>query len=110
MIYLASPYSHPDKEVRHDRFVAACVYAGSLMQKNKHVYSPIAHTHPIAELCELPTGWEYWKEFDTIMLRVCSEVRVLCIPGWKESKGIAAELEMARGMGLPITYSEEGCE
>lgn len=47
MIYLASPYSHPDPAVEELRFEAACEAACKLMQQGHHVFSPIAHTHPV---------------------------------------------------------------
>ncbi len=49
MIYLASPYSHPDAVVREYRFRAACQAAASVMRSGQHVFSPIAHSHAIAE-------------------------------------------------------------
>lgn len=110
VIYVASPYSHPDDAERERRFRAVCLYCGMLMQDGCHVYSPIAHSHPIASLCSIPTPWDYWKELDEKMLAMCSAVYVLMLPGWAESKGVAAEVEIARTCGKMITHIPEGVD
>jgi len=48
LIYLASPYSHPDPSVRQERYEAACKATAAMMRQGYHVYSPIAATHPPA--------------------------------------------------------------
>lgn len=104
VIYLANPYSHEDPEVRRGRARAAARYAGQLMNDGQVVYSPITHCHPIAELIDLPKGWDFWKRFDTEMIRRCDEMIVLCLEGWRESRGVQAEIRIAEEMGLPISY------
>ena len=104
MIYLACPYSHPDPAVREQRFDAVNKAAARLMADGRHVFSPISHTHPIALVGELPLGWDYWQEYDRIMLAACSEVIVLILDGWQQSKGVQGEIAIARDMGLPISY------
>jgi hypothetical protein len=55
MIYLASPYSHPDPAVREARFREACRAAAKLMRLGQPAFSPIVHGHPIA-VYGLPNG------------------------------------------------------
>lgn len=107
LIYLASPYSHPDHDVREQRFQLACAAASRLMANGKHVFSPIAHTHPIALAGDLPKNWEYWKSYDQRMLRCCDEIHVLLLDGWQESVGVAAEMEIAKAIGLPLFYMDQ---
>ena len=102
MIYLASPYTDPDPVVMEQRFDAVCRKAGELMKVGEVVYSPIAHTHPIAVRTGLPRDWEYWQRFDREMLRGASEVRILKLPGWETSKGVNAERAIARELGIPV--------
>ena len=102
--YLASPYSHPSAVVREQRFQAACRAAAALMQQGRVVYSPIAHTHPIAVLCDLPKGWEYWRQYDEAFLAASSEVVVLMLDGWQESASVRAEIEIAERDGKPVRY------
>jgi hypothetical protein len=104
LIYLASPYSHPEEAVREARFVDACMAAGALMAAGLHVFSPIAHTHPIAVRCDLPTGWDFWEAQDTAYLNACAGVIVLMLPGWIDSKGIMGEVAIANARGIPVRH------
>ncbi len=66
MIYLASPYSHPDARVRQRRFEEACQAAAAITRAGLSVFSPISHSHPIARY-GVPTGWDYWGLCRTIV-------------------------------------------
>lgn len=106
LIYLATPYSHPDQAVMEARFDAACRVTGELMQQGRKAFSPIAHTHPIAVRCDLPRGWDFWHAYDLAMLQACTELIVVKMPGWEQSKGIAGEIEIMKQLGKPISYME----
>lgn len=88
------------------RFEAACRVAGVLMNQGEIVYSPIAHTHPIAVRCDLPRGWDYWRQFDYDMLAAAQKLVVVKMDGWEQSRGIAGEIEIAATLGKPIEYME----
>ena len=107
LVYLASPYSDPDPAVREQRFQAVCRAAAHLMRRGVLVFSPIAHTHPIA-LCGLPGGWEFWQKYDRVVLEACKAVAVLMLDGWDASKGIWGEVEIAGRLGLPVVYLDPG--
>lgn len=104
LIYLASPYSHPDYAVRMTRFVQVCALAARLIRQGYLVFSPIAHTHPIAINGDLPLGFDYWEQFDTRLIGVCDEVWVYKLPGWEQSVGIQAEISIAAELGKPVSY------
>lgn len=105
MIYLASPYSHPSEEVRVQRFDAVCKKAASMMRQGLFVFSPIAHTHPIAAY-GLPKGWEFWEKYDRMFLQACHKVVVLMLDGWRDSVGVQAEIKIAEQMGMEVEYME----
>jgi len=73
------------------------------MRDRRPVFSPIAHSVPIARF-GLPTTWDYWEAVDRRHLEVCDEVVVLTLPGWQESQGVQAELRIAAALGKPIRY------
>lgn len=104
LIYLATPYSHEDPVIRQQRFEIVNRVAASLMSDGNYIFSPISHTHPIALAGDLPTCWDYWEQYGRVMLSACVSLYVLCQPGWKESKGVTAEIVIAEEMGLPIEY------
>ncbi len=105
MIYLASPYSHPDESMRVERFENACSAAAALMTKGQNVYSPIAHTHPIACYGELPKGWDFWEQYDRWFIERCDSVLVLQLPGWSDSRGVNAEIKMAAELGKDVRFT-----
>lgn len=104
MIYLASPYSHVRPEIRDGRFRRVCEVAAKLMAAGHLIFSPIAHTHPIAMAGVLPTSWVYWSSFDTEMLRSCEQLWVLKLDGWEDSTGVRAEIKIAQDLKIPIRY------
>lgn len=103
MIYLASPYSHPDPDVREQRFEAACAAAAALLRAGHRVYSPIAHSHPLTRY-GLPGDWAFWERHDRWYLERCDEVVVLMLEGWDSSEGVQAEIDYATRLGKPVWY------
>jgi hypothetical protein len=77
-----------------------------MMRRGMHVFSPIAHTHPIAAH-GLPGDWDFWQTYDRLMLSRCDELAVLCLPGWRESVGVRAEIDIATRLGLPARFIPE---
>jgi hypothetical protein len=106
LIYLATPYTDADPAVRLRRFHEACKKAVDLMQQGFLVFSPIAHSHPLAAGWGLPVGFDYWEQFDRRMIAACDEVYVLKIDGWLLSTGVQAEIAIAAELHKPITFIE----
>ncbi len=105
LVYLACPYSHDDASVREMRFHAANVTASELMMgREEIVFSPVSHSHPIAEDVGLPGDWQWWEKYDRAFLSVSSKLYVLQISGWNTSTGVVNEIKMAQEMGIPIEY------
>ena len=104
MIYLASPYTHGDSEIEETRYRMVCSAAGRLIKEGKHVYSPIAHSRAIASCSNLPTDFTFWAAYDTDMISKSSEMIVLTLKGWEESKGVQAEINIAHALGIPVSY------
>jgi nucleoside 2-deoxyribosyltransferase len=103
VIYLASPYSHPEQTVREQRFRAACRAVATLLRASHVVFSPIVHSHPLVGY-GLPVGWEFWEQIDREYLERCDGVVVLMLDDWRESTGVRAEVRIARELGKPVRY------
>lgn len=101
-IYLASPYAHENESVREKRFYEVCRCAAYYMKQRQTIFSPIAHSHPIAKFSKLPKGFTFWKKFDLDMLRLASSFWILCLADWRKSEGINAELAFAKLLELPV--------
>jgi hypothetical protein len=82
------------------------------MKRGDVVFSPISHTHPIAEECDLPKGWDYWQAFDRAYLAASKLLVILTVDGWMESVGVRAEFDIATEMGIPVEFMTDpsGCE
>ena len=103
-IYLASPYSHEDPQVRYDRYVKACQAAAHLMRQGHVVFSPIAHSHPIEMHAPDLHGFEFWIKQDIPLLDLADRLVVLKLEGWDKSKGVETELAFAAKNFIPIEY------
>lgn len=102
-IYLASPYTSPDSGIRRLRYKFACTVAAEIMKKGDLVFSPIAHSHVLAENYQLPHDFNFWQSWCLSFLRHwATHFCILDIPGWQESKGIMAEKKLADELGLPV--------
>jgi len=105
-IYLASPYSGTPEE-QEARFRAACRVAGQLIRQGFIVYSPIAHSHPICEATRgLPGTWGFWERIDRTFIEWADEVRVLMLPGYECSRGVKAEIQIAKQAGKPVVHMQ----
>ena len=102
LAYLATPYSKYPGGIR-EAFEEACRITARLLLAGAKVYSPIAHTHPIATIGGLdPLDHSIWMPFDEAMMRVCDVLIVVHLESWETSKGIAMEVEYFEKAGKPI--------
>lgn len=104
MIYLGTPYSHPNPRVVDYRYQAVTRVAFHLMELGYVVFSPITHSHVINQIAGKPGTWEFWKKQDLGVLERCSSLYVYRLPGWEKSVGLQAEIEFAKQAGLGIEY------
>jgi hypothetical protein len=102
MIYLASPYSHPDYAIRNQRYLAAHRYCRFAMNTGKLIFSPIVYGHEFAVKGNMPFSYSFWKDFNDHMLLHSYKMEVLMIDGVRESEGVAYEIALAAKNGIPI--------
>lgn len=98
MIYLASPYS-ANPEALHAQTLTA---TAELVASGHVIFSPIVHCHPLAQQIALPTDFAFWQNYCLGMLERARELWVLTLPGWRDSKGVRAEIAFARKRRIPI--------
>jgi hypothetical protein len=104
LIYLATPYSHPDEEVRLARVEAVNRAAAEMMGAGLFVFSPVSHLHPITVVGGLPGNWGYWESYCRATIGVCGKVVVLMQDGWEESTGVKGEIAIAATLGIPVDF------
>lgn len=99
--YLASPYSKYEAGFEA-AFTDASKAAGALMQRGLNVFSPIAHSHPIATYGKIDeTDHGFWLPQSMAVLERSDVLAVAMMPGWETSHGIAEELRRAKALGIP---------
>jgi len=107
MIYLASPYTKGSAESRMARFHAVTQVAARLIEQKNIVYSPITMTHPIDLVLATDNetlGSDFWVNFDESFMAHCTQIVVLTLPGWRESSGVAREIEYFKGRGIAPSF------
>ncbi len=104
MIYLASPYSHPDPFVREERYLRAMKVLHGLLKDRIWTFSPIVHCHELKKIVDLPFEHEFWLDYDCHILKLCTKLLVLRIEGWETSRGLKMEMDFANANGIPIEY------
>lgn len=103
-IYLASPYSHDDPAIRHERYYQAHKAILLIADQRVPVYSPIVHWHTAAVEAKLPTDHEFWKVQNDSMMYQCGEIWILTIDGWRQSKGVEYEINFATTHGIKVRH------
>ena len=105
MIYLASPYSHPDHAIREQRYRAACRATAALMRSGHIVYAPVVHGHSLVHY-GLPTDWSFWQPSARAFIERCDELVILPLEGWESSEGMRAEIAIAAELNKPVRRLE----
>lgn len=106
LIYIGSPYSHPDPEVVEENYKKVSRLAAKLCSKGHVAFSPITYGHTLLGFHEMPGDWEFWKSFCLSFLEKSDELLVYKMEGWENSKGLAAEIEYAMEKNIVIKWLE----
>jgi hypothetical protein len=114
LIYLASIYSlgaqsgsELDKKTREVRYQYVMKRTAELVKAGNIVFSPILHSHSMAEYHNLPKSYEFFKEQDRHMIERSDQMVILDMTtregkGWKDSKGVSDEESFANSLCRPI--------
>ena len=107
MIYLASPFAHPDPAVRQYRYKRACRATAKLMAAGIAVFSPLCNSFPAVELGGLELDHDGFMAVDLPILCRCDEVLILGLDGWSDSRGVRHEMFEALAHSKPITVIDD---
>ena len=104
LVYLATPYSHPNPDVRESRYDLATEIAAYFSRLGHIIFSPITHSHPMAVNHDMPGSWDFWKVIDLGFLQHCHMMMIVALPAWKESTGVLAEKKFAEENGINVVF------
>ena len=104
MIYLASPYTHPDERTQIDRSLHAAMYTGWSMEQGNTIYSPVIHGAALANSGAVgpitAADHAFWMRHCLGMLAAARCLYILPLDGWRESRGVWMEIQHARSLGI----------
>jgi Domain of unknown function (DUF1937) len=104
MIYLCSPYAKSPIGM-WPAYKEAARIAGRLTDKGMEIFSPIAHSHPMAMYGNLdPFDDMVWQKRNLPFMEFCAGCLVATMDGWRDSKGVSAEIYLFNKSGKPIRY------
>lgn len=103
LVYLACPYSNNDPEIVKSNIQTFCKIDALLISQGYFTVSPLLK-HFVLHHQNIPGTWEYWKNYAYELLSNCTEMFVICLPGWETSVGVQAEIEYCQKRGKPIVY------
>lgn len=108
LIYLGTPYTKYMRGIEQ-AFEDASRLAAVLLLSGVNVYSPIAHTHPIAIHGGLdPLDHDIWLPFDAAMMEACDAMVIGALPGWQDSYGVGFEIATFRRERKPVYLLDPG--
>lgn len=107
MIYLASPYTADTHEERQYRANQAGHAVAALLKRGITAYSPVVHSSGVPGADSFPHG--AWMRHCIEILESLKnaprlELWVLRIEGWRDSKGVAAEVKWALTNCVKVRY------
>lgn len=104
LCYVGTPYTkYPDGI--EQAFIDACKITAKLMLADVKVYSPIAHTHPIAIYGGIdPLNHGIWLPFDRSMMDAADAMIVAMMESWDNSYGVKHEINVFTRAGKPVYY------
>lgn len=109
-IFLACPYGHADKAVVERRFDISNAVAARIVRNGATVFSQVSMSHPInghlADLDKAAIG-ALWGPVDAVFMDAMEELIVVDEPGWKESAGVAREIEFFKERNRRVSLWSE---
>ncbi len=104
LLYLATPYTKYEGGITLG-YIGACKLAARLLRLGLKVYSPIAHTHPIAVYGGIdPYDLSIWLPFDAAIMDKSDALLVAMMAGWDQSTGIKHEIRTFTETKKPIFF------
>lgn len=106
LVYLSSPYSNVKNKENLMRDIARFSAQYMLAHPGEYAVSGLVHHYATLECDELGTDYQFWKEWCELFISKCDKVVVIMFPGWHNSTGVTAEIELAHKLNKPVEYRE----
>ena len=105
-IFLTCPYGHTNKAVVERRFDISNAVAAQIARSGALVFSHVSMSHPInqhlPDLDKIEIG-KLWAPLDRVFMKAMDELIIIDESGWKESVGIAREIEFFKSKNRRVS-------
>ena len=105
LVYIASPFAHSNEYIVETRVNFVNTYYVHLLKNNMNAISPVTVGNVLRKyISEHQWDNKFWMPLDLHLLEKCDEMHILCLAGWRNSKGVKEEIEFCERIGIPIKY------
>jgi hypothetical protein len=105
LIYISCPFGHSNEHIVENRVNFANSYYVQLLKGNQNAISPLTIGNVLRTyMPEHQWDSKFWMPIDLHLLEKCDEMHVLCLAGWRNSKGVKEEIDFCERKGIPIKY------
>ena len=104
LVYVAAPYAHEDENITKNRIMQSGQYTAHLMNSGYTVFSPVNYGDALGHYMTDSNKW--FKQYASL-LRRSDVLHVLKISGWEDSKGVQADLEIAKLHKIPVYFVDD---
>lgn len=90
------------------RYRATMEYTAWAFRHRYNPLCPILMTHELARFFTLPKAFDYWREWNEVLIVGAKAVHILALPGWEGSEGVTREYLTAFEIGIPVFKAKPG--
>lgn len=101
LTYLAGPYYHADQSVIDQRMQTMYQIDGYLSSNGYFIVTPLYKVETAKHYSIVDT-FDFWEKYCYQLLDRCDQMIILDISGWKESKGVLAEIRYCMDHDIPV--------
>lgn len=109
-IFLACPYASSNKAVVEQRFDLCNAISAQIVRNGAAVFSQVSMSHPINAHfvgADKENVGKLWKPVDQVFMEAMDELIVVDTDGWKESAGVAREMDFFTKRGSRVSLWSE---
>lgn len=100
MIFLSCPYSSKDPAIVEARMKLFLRVDAFFTKLGLNTVSPLYKHILVQAGHDVPSDWNFWKEYSQELLRKCFVMVIIPADGWKDSAGVLGEIDFCLQNGI----------
>lgn len=106
-VFVSVPYNHHRQDMIDFRLAMLDEYMVKLINEGITPYSTIQSMHELTIRHNISKDYDFWRDHCAKMIHASEEFHVLMLPGWRVSKGVTDEIELAHHNSVPVSYIDD---